>query len=100
MAFWPLLADPERKGRSARDLARLAGLLVLAHPRQLGGLVLMVTALLVVSTVLFAVLITVAVGFTIGVACRAVLPAADRLEARLAERAASAATPDPTRVGP
>ncbi len=103
LAFWPLLADPERQGRSARDLARLAGLLVLAHPRQLGGLVLVVAALLVVSTVLFAVLITVAIGFTIGTACRAVLPAADRLEVRLADRAASAAAataPIPTRIGP
>jgi len=100
LAFWPLLGDPDRAGRSGRDLARVAGLLVLAHPRQLGALVLAVAVLLLVSTVLFAVLITVAIGFTVGVACRAVLPAADRLEARLAQRAAASTAPDPTRAGP
>lgn len=82
-AFWPLLVDPERAGRPALDVLRLAGLLVLAHPVRLGALALLLTVVLVVSTILFAALLTVSVGFVLLVAARFVLPAADRLEARL-----------------
>lgn len=82
-AFWPLLVDPERAERPAPDVLRLAGLLVLAHPVRLGALALLLTVVLVVSTILFAALLTVSVGFVLLVAARFVLPAADRLEARL-----------------
>lgn len=82
-AFWPLAVDPRRAGVPWRERARLAGLLVLAHPIRLGVLTIVLTALLVLSTVLVAALMTVGVGFVALAACRYVLPAADRLEARL-----------------
>lgn len=82
-AFWPLLVDPERAGRPALDALRLAGLLLLAHPVRMGALAIVLTGILVVSTILFAALLTVSVGFVLLVAARFVLPAADRLEAAL-----------------
>jgi hypothetical protein len=83
-AFWPLAVDPRRAGVPWRERARLAGLLVLAHPVRLGALTVVLTLLLVVSTIAVAALVTVSVGFVALAACRYVLPAADRLEARLA----------------
>jgi hypothetical protein len=84
VAVWPLLTDPRRDARSASDLARLAGLLVLAQPVRMAALALLVTAALALGTLAFVVLLVVGVGFAMLVACRYVLPAADRLEARLA----------------
>lgn len=83
-AFWPLLADPRRAHRPAREAARLAGLLVLAHPLRLGALTIVLVAILALSTLAFAALLTISVGLVQLVACRYVLPAADRLEAHLA----------------
>jgi hypothetical protein len=82
-AFWPLLTDPQRDTAGSMAIARLAGLLVLAHPFRIAGLTVVLTALLAVSTVAFAALVSVSVGFAMLVAARYVLPAADRLEARL-----------------
>ena len=82
-AFWPLLVDPERAGRPALEALRLAGLLLLAHPVRMVVLALLLTGVLLVSTILFASLLTVSVGFVLLVAARFVLPAADRLEAAL-----------------
>ncbi|HEU4571888.1 MAG TPA: hypothetical protein VFR93_04320, partial [Candidatus Limnocylindrales bacterium] len=59
------------------------GLLVLAHPFRLGVLALVAGVLLVVSAVLFAALVTVSLAFVALLAARYLLPAADRLEARL-----------------
>jgi hypothetical protein len=86
VALWPLLTDPRRDACSAPALARLAGLLVLAEPLRMAVLALLVTAILVLGTLAFAVLLVVGVGFALLVACRFVLPVADRLEARLAAR--------------
>ena len=81
---WPILLDPERATQSVRERLRLAALLVLAHPVRVGALGLVLAALLVVSTIAIVALVTVAVGFSAIVASRYVLPAADRLESRLA----------------
>lgn len=86
-AFWPLAVDPERAAVPWRSRGRLAMLLVLAHPGRLAALSLALLLVLAVSTVAFAALVTVSVGFVALVACRYVLPAADRLERNLAERA-------------
>ena len=69
---------------SWRERVRLAGLLVLAHPGRMGALSALLVVVLAVSTVIVAAVLTVSVGFAALVACRYVLPAADRLEARLA----------------
>ena len=82
-AFWPLAVDPRRAAVPWRARARLAALLVLAHPLRLGAMTILLLVLLVVSTIAIAALLTVSVGFVALVACRYVLPAADRLEARL-----------------
>jgi hypothetical protein len=84
---WPILLDPERATQTVRERLRLAGLLVLAHPVRVGGLGLVLAVLLVVSTIAIVALVTVSVGFSALVASRYVLPAADRLEARLAGHA-------------
>ncbi len=87
-AFWPLLVDPRRADRPARDAARLAALLVLAHPVRLLALTVLLVAILALSTIAFAALLTISVGLVQLVACRYVLPAADRLEAHLARTGA------------
>jgi hypothetical protein len=92
--FWPLLTDPERDGGPARAIARLAALLVLAFPFRIGALALLLTALLAVSTVLFAALVSISVAFALMIAARYVLPAADRLEASLV----AAGRMDPMRI--
>ena len=84
---WPILLDPERATQTVRERLRLAALLVLAHPVRVGGLGVVLAVLLVVSTIAVVALVTVSVGFSALVASRYVLPAADRLEARLAGHA-------------
>ena len=84
LCFWPLLTDPRREDWGVRRVARASAYLVIAHPLRLGGLGLVVAVLLAASTVAFAALISISVAFTGLLACRYVLPAADRLEARLA----------------
>ena len=81
---WPILLDPERTAQPARDRLRLAALLVLAHPIRVAGLGLVLAVLVIVSTVAVVALVTVSVSFSALVAARYVLPAADRLESRLA----------------
>jgi len=82
-AFWPLLVDPWRAERSASEALRLAAYLVLAHPVRIGGLTLLLVMTLLASTIAFAAVVTVSVGFVMLVAARYVLPAADRLEAAI-----------------
>lgn len=84
VAFWPLLVDPARAHESVRRRSRLAGLLVIAHPARLGALGLVLAAILVASTIAFAALVTISMAYCALVACRYILPAADRLEARSA----------------
>ena len=83
---WPLLLDPTRAGRPIRERLRLAVLLLFAYPRKIGILGLTLLVVVAISTIAFVALLTVAVAFAALVAARFVLPAADRLEARLAER--------------
>jgi hypothetical protein len=82
-AAWPLLVDPARSDRPVRERLRLAALLVIAHPGRIGALGLALAAFLIASTVAIVALITVSVAVAAMVAARYVLPAADRLEARL-----------------
>lgn len=80
---WPLLVDPARRGKPVRGRLRVALLLILAHPVRMLALGALLAVLLAASTVAFAALVTISVAFAALVACRYVLPAADRLEARL-----------------
>lgn len=84
--LWPILVDPARAGRSVADRVQLAGLLVLAHPIRLGLLGIVLGLFLAVSALAVVALATVSVAFSALVASRFVLPAADRLEARLAQK--------------
>lgn len=93
-AFWPLLVDPSRGGRPSGEAARIAALLVVAHPVRFGALALILSALLLGSFVLFAAFLTIGIAFVLSVACRYVLPAADRLEHRMDHR------PDPAAAAP
>jgi hypothetical protein len=84
--LWPILVDPLRADVPARDRARLAALLALAHPFRIGALGLLLGAFLVASTVAIVALVTISMALAALVASRYVLPAADRLEAQLAAR--------------
>ena len=86
---WPLLLDPARAGRPVRERLRLAALLLLAYPRKLCLLGIVMLVIVAVSTVAFVALLTFAVAFSALIATHLVLPAADRLEARLADGAAA-----------
>jgi hypothetical protein len=61
-------------------------MLALAHPVRMGSLAIVLAAVLAASTVVFAALLSVSVALCAFVTCRYVLPAADRLEARLQPR--------------
>jgi len=86
IVVWPLLADPDRRAVPARAAARLAGLVVLAAPIRVAGLALVVVALGIVSTILFALVLSISIAYIALLSCRVVLPEADRLAERLAER--------------
>ena len=85
LVFWPLLVDPRREEMTLRERVRLVGLLVVAFPVRLGVLLIVAGIVLAASTILFVALITIAVAFVALVACRYVLPAADRFEGRATE---------------
>lgn len=82
VALWPLLLDPLRAGEPTRRLLRLALVIVVARPIRLLLLGLLLGALLGVSTVAVAPLVTVSVALAWLVAARWVLPFADALEGR------------------
>jgi uncharacterized membrane protein YesL len=81
---WPILVDPRRADRPIMARLRLAALLVLAHPIRIALLGIVLGLFLAVSTLAVVALATVSVAFSALVASRFILPAADRLEARLA----------------
>ncbi len=83
---WPLLVDPVRAGRPVRARLRIAVLLVLAHPVRMTALGAVLAILIVASTIAFAALVSISIAFAALVVSRYVLPAADRLEARLGDR--------------
>lgn len=83
---WPVLADPARTGEPLRNRLRLAAYLVLAAPFRMAALTLLAVVLWVVSTIAFAAIVTITVSFVACLSTRVVLPDADRLAERLAER--------------
>lgn len=85
LAFWPLLVDPRRAEVRMRERLKLAAILVLAFPLRLSALALTLVVLLVLSTIVFAALVTVSIAFCALVASRYILPAADRFEGRATE---------------
>jgi hypothetical protein len=86
IAFWVLLVDPEREDRPALARARLAALLHVAAPGRLTWLAILLGLLLLVSTVAFVAVLTIAPAYAALVAARYVLPLADRLERWLESR--------------
>lgn len=82
--LWPLLTDPSRIERPARRQLRLAALLVIADPIRIAVLGLAVGVLLVLSVITILPLVTVAMAASALIAGHVVLPAADRLEEKLA----------------
>jgi hypothetical protein len=80
---WPILVDPARADRPAVDRVRTAALLLLAAPLRLLGLGILLLVLTIASTFLIVTVVTVSIGFGALIAARFVLPAADRLDARL-----------------
>jgi hypothetical protein len=84
---WPLVVDPLRADDSLGRRLRLVGLLLVAYPIRFAVLGVAIALIAAVSALLLAALLTVSVSFIALVACRHVYPSADRLEARLAERA-------------
>lgn len=82
VAAWPILVDPIRADDAMRSRLRLAALLNVARPGRMFALTTLIFLTLIVSTILFAALLTVSVAFTSLFATRYVLPAADRLEKR------------------
>lgn len=83
VAFWPILADPRREGLSLGRRLALAGMTVIGRPVRMLVLTVVVGIVLLVSTILFAVLLLVAVAFVSLVSSRHVLPTVDELESRL-----------------
>ncbi len=81
---WPLIVDPHRAGIPLRARLRLAGALLLVDPVRFGALGLVLAVISIVSTVLTAAILTVSVSFVALIACRAVYPVADRLDAAMA----------------
>jgi hypothetical protein len=89
VAAWPIVVDPLREELSLRRRLRLAFLVIAARPGRMLLLTVVVVAILVASTVLFAALLTVSLAYVSLVTTRYVLPAADRLEGRPTVRRAS-----------
>jgi hypothetical protein len=86
LAFWPLLVDPARDAGGPRSAARLAALLVLAHPVRLGGLGIVLAILAAVSTAAIAAILSISAAYIALATSHLVLPAADQLEAGLRAR--------------
>ena len=82
VAAWPLIVDPVRADEPIRRKLKLAALVNLARPARMFALTALIVAILALSTVLFAALLTISVAFVSLVATRYVLPVADRLEGR------------------
>ena len=83
VAFWPILADPERDGLSIRRRLALAGIAVIGRPRRMVAVTGVVGIVFIVSTVLFAMLVIVGVAYVSVLTSRYVLPTVDELESRL-----------------
>jgi uncharacterized membrane protein YesL len=86
LVFWPILVDPRRDGISTLAAARLAGLLVLARPRRMWGMGIVLAIIAAISSILVAAIVTISAAWIALSACHVVLPAADELEERLSGR--------------
>lgn len=82
LLVWPLVVDPLRDGQPLVQRLQLAGTLLLLAPLRVASLLLVMSAVFVVSAILFAALLTVSIAFIALVTTRYVLPAADRIEGR------------------
>jgi hypothetical protein len=82
VAVWPIVVDPLREELTLRGRLFLAFLVIAARPGRMLLLTLVVLAILIASTVLFAALLTISLGYVSLATTRYVLPAADRLEGR------------------
>jgi len=89
LPYWILLVDPEREDQPVRARARLAALLVIAAPVRFAWLGLLLAILLLVSTIAFVALLTIAPAYAAIAMARYSLPLADRLERWLGERDAA-----------
>lgn len=83
LVVWPLVVDPARDGQPLPVRLRPAGAILLLNPVRIGALAMAVAVTTAISAVLTAALLTVSVSFVALVACRMVLPAADRLDATM-----------------
>ena len=84
-AFWPILVDPQRESLGLRQRLGLAGLAVIGRPIRMLVLTVVILAVLAVSTVFFAAVVLVSVGYVALISSRVVLPLVDEVEARLPE---------------
>lgn len=84
VAFWPILADPEREAVGLRRKIALAGLVVVGRPGRTFLLAALVWAILAISVVLFAAILLVSVAYVSLVSARYVLPMADEVERQVA----------------
>lgn len=96
---WPLLVDPRRERTSLGSTLRLAAILALSHPLRFGALALVLLAIVALSTLAVVALLTLAIGIVALVACRYVLPAADRFAARIGASRDPQATTGPSSAG-
>lgn len=82
---WPVLLDPTRDAMPIRARLRLALVVLFLEPRRVGGVALGSALVLVISTVLLAPILTVAVSYAWLLIAGSVLPLADEVQARLAQ---------------
>jgi len=85
VAFWPVLADPNREAIGLRRRLTLAGLVVIGRPARLLMLTALVVVVVAVSTVIFAAILLVSVAYVALASARYVLPMLDSLEERIPE---------------
>jgi hypothetical protein len=81
-AVWPLLFDPLRANQPAMDLVRLALGVALVKPARYLILMAALGVMLIVSTILFAALVTVSMAFFALAMAAYAIPMADRIEDR------------------
>jgi len=82
VAAWPILVDPVRETMTFRERLQLAFYVLARRFGRMLGLTLIILAITIVSTVLFAALVTISIAYISLVATHYVLPAADRFEGR------------------
>lgn len=79
---WPLLFDPLRADEPVKELVQLAATVILLSPVRYLAFMFVVGVVLVISTILFAALVTVSIAFVALTLAEYAIPAADRIEGR------------------